>query len=251
MAKYSKIRQIGGKLETDFYNLMGIIDYINSNYFPLFALMGFDSPAFTDRAIDALLSYGVIASAREAYIAYRTERVENGYIKLESLLSKRTLRMEYPNEEEKERVFKREIHRALCFQFKEILRDYSKTNPSIVGFPKIPVQLCREAISISPDGFIVDEGKFIRVYTDYLEADCTESKQQHQAAADAINRFFGGLRITEKEMTRYFVIEAGVVKPNPLSVNTRSYIRLGYKGKAKVKLNKKNDGDSKEADQEP
>ena len=63
-----------------------------------------------------------------------------------------------------------------------------------------------------------------------MEAYESKNQEQHQEAANAINRFFNGIEITQEELARYFTIEYGAVKPNPKSINRNDYMRLGYKG---------------------
>lgn len=228
----AKIRKIGGKLEEDYFRFRNIVDNLNEVYFPLFYLMGFNKPEYTDKVIDILLANSILQRAKQTYIEVKTERVESGKLKLEKVLSKKTLNKEYPTPEAKEKVFKREIHRALVYRFNEIRDTYFKEygNDMILGFYKFPLKILRKAISLSPEGFILDANKFIDIYEDYLEAHGSEGEKLHKEAVDAINRFFGGaVEITSEEMDRYFIIEYGAVKQNPKSINRESYLRLGYK----------------------
>ena len=230
------IRRIGGALYSDYRYLCEELKTINRDYFPLFDLMGFNSPEDTDRAIGILLGENVFIGAKKEYIAKEMENVESGRLKLEKLLSTRIINKEYPTPEERERVLKKEIHRAITYRYKEI-EDYFRKEYgySQSVFHKHPLKICGKAISLTSDGFIIDEGKFIEIYGDYLEANESKTGKQHQEAADAINRFFNGqIEITDKEIERYFIIECGLVKPNPKSINREDYMRLGYRGKVKV-----------------
>ena len=67
--------------------------------------------------------------------------------------------------------------------------------------------------------------------------------QQHQAAADAINRFFNGaVEITQKELDRYFILEYGIVKPKPTSITKQNYARLGVRSLKKTDKKKPKEG---------
>ena len=174
--------------------------------------------------------------AKEAYIAKETEKIASGKLNIEKVLSQKTLKKEFPTPEEKEKVYNREIHRALVYRYNKIEDTFRKRyKPSLRGFFKYPIKVCGKALSLTSEGFVIDVEKFIEIYGDYLEANDSQTGKQHQEAADAINRFFNGqVEITDKEMERYFILEDGIVKPNPKSINREGYIRLGYRGKTKV-----------------
>lgn len=229
----AKIRKIGGALESDYYQFCELIETINRIYFLLFELMGFNSPEDTDMAIDILLKDNIIHGAKEIYIERETERIRDGRIKLDNVLSERTLNRAYKTTEEKESVFKREIHRALAFRYQKIRTAFTNERGlCFASINKYPLKICGKALSLTSEGFVVDGEKFMEIYGDYLEANDSQTGNQHQEAAEAINRFFGGqVEITEEELRRYFVIEYGIVKPNPQSINREGYMRLGYRGK--------------------
>lgn len=229
----AKIRKIGGALESDYRQFCELTETINREYFLLFDLMGFNSPEDTDIVIDILLKDNVIYEAKELYIERETERIRDGRLKLDKVLSKQTLNRAYKTTEEKESVFKREIHRALALRYQKIRTASTKERGLCsASINKYPLKICGKALSLTSGGFVIDGEKFIEIYGDYLEANDSQTGSQHQEAADAINRFFGGqVEITEKELRRYFVIEHGIVKPNPQSINREGYMRLGYRGK--------------------
>lgn len=225
-----RIQKIGGRLRSDYYTFRNSVVYVNENYLPLFYLLGFNRPEDRDIVIDCLLSNGITIAAKRAYIARGMEQAASGELKLEKLLSKRTLTKEYDTPEEKEKVFKRETHRALVFRYNKI-EDFWKEeyNPYLYSsFTKLPLKLCREALSLSEEGLYIDVDKFIGIYSDHLKASGSKRGKLHQEAADAINRFFGGaVEITNDEMERYFTINHGEVIPNPTSINKEGYLRLG------------------------
>ena len=239
MAKYKctspgekRVRRIGGALASDYYSLRQMIATINADYSPLFDLMEFNSPEHTDRAIDILLGNSLSRSAREEYIDFWEEKVASGEIKVEQLLSKRLLNKEYPTPEDKEKEYKREIHRALSTRYTQIDKCFRKKYGYMQRrYNKLPLKICREALSLVPGGFIIDADKFVEIYGDFLEAHNSQIGKQHLEAAEAINRFFGGkVEVTEIELKKYFIIENGVLKPNPKSITSHNYMRLGYRG---------------------
>lgn len=232
-----KIQKIGGALDSDFRQFRQVIETINMYYFPLFYLVGFRSPEYTDKVVEILLSNYILRRTKEAYIDRATERVESGNIKLEKVLSKRLLEKEYSSPEEKDKTFKREIHRALARKYTEIEDYFIKEYKFIpIGFFKLPLKIFGKALSLTSEGFKINEEEFTNMYWDYMEANESQTGKLHQEAANAINRFFGGkVEITNKELDRYFIIEDGIVKTNPNSINKEGYLRLGYRGKTKIK----------------
>lgn len=227
-----RIKKIGGALDRDYRYLCGVVETINADYFPLFSLLGFTSPEDTDIVIETLLKDYIFIGAKEMYIARETERINTGKLKLENILTKRTLNKEYPTSEERDRAIQKEIHRALAFRYNKIEQYFRKEfGYSLGSFNKFPLKICRKALSLSSEGFTINEERFIEIYGDYLEANGSQTGKHHQEAADAINRFFNGqIQITESELEKYFVIEHGLVKPNPKSINREYYLRLGYSG---------------------
>ena len=226
-----RVKSIGGKFEDDFYTFRDSVAFINQNYIPLFYLLGFNHPEDKDIIIDCLLSGdSLVYSAKKAYIENGMERVASGKLSLEKLLTKRLLIKEYPTPEEREKRLKTAAHKALTFRYKKLKEIWEKEYepPLYNSFAKLPLQICREALSLSEEGLIIDLDKFIEIYKDHLKASGSKRGKLHQEAADAINRFFNGVEITYKEMERYFILSNGVIKPNPNSMNTESYLRLGH-----------------------
>jgi hypothetical protein len=226
-----RVKRIGGKFEGDYLTFRDSVAFINENYIPLFYLLGFNHPEDKDIIIDCLLSGESIAySAKKAYIEKGMERVASGKLSLEKLLTKRLLIKEYPTPEEREKRLKTAAHKALTFRYKKLKEIWEKEYepPLYNSFAKLPLQICREALFLSEEGLIINLDKFIETYTDHLKASGSKRGKLHQEAADAINRFFNGVEITYKEMERYFILSNGVIKPNPNSMNTESYLRLGH-----------------------
>ena len=234
------ISRIGGALKQDFDHLSNILYMINTEYFPLFYLMDFDKPENKDIVIDILLDNCLFHRARAEYIARGEENVASGKLRLERVLSERTLNKEYKTPEDREKAYKREAHRVLSRRFTEIEKTFRKESRiPLQGFYKYPLKVCREALTLSSEGIDIDGKKFIEIYQSYLEASKSQTGKLHQEAADAINRFFGGvLEVTETELKKFFILEDGIMKPNPKSINIEGYMRLGYRPKLATKKKK-------------
>ena len=234
-----KISKIGGRLSSDYYHLQGAIEMLNDNVIPLFQLLGMDEPGDKEDVIDALTgSSSFLIKSRSIFIANMTKKVTEGKIKKEEILSKITLGKSLSDPEAERQRIDREIHRKLCFKYKEVetffLKKYYYCSPASYAYSVPALKICRDALEYSPSGLSINEEKFIELYSSYIKADESDKRKQHQEAADGINRFFGGaLEITDKELERYFMIENGILKPNPLSVNIESYMRLGSSGSKK------------------
>lgn len=225
-----QIDKIGGRLESDYDSFKNSLMIVNAYYIPFFFMLGYNKPSDKDFIIETLMmdTFFVIA-IKERYIEDYTKRVANGEIPLESLLSQNVLNKEKPTPEKRQKYIDGQIHRVLMQKFNDIKKRYTeKYGYSFSGYLKEPLLICRDSLSITPNGFVIDVDEFIRIYKSFLEADESELKRLHQSAADAINKFFNGsVEITQKELARYFVIESGVVRPNPKSINIESYMKLG------------------------
>ena len=231
-----RVRRIGGALASDFYSFREMISAINSDYSPLFDLMKFNSPEQTDRAINILLGQTFFMSARDEYVEACEEKIANGKIKIERILSKRSLNKEFTSPEDREMKIKRSLRMALTRRFREIEKSFrEKYGYTQRKYNKEALKICRDALSLVPGGFIIDADKFIEIYGNYLEASSSKAGKMHLEVAEAINRFFNGkVKITEGELKKYFIIEGGILKPNPKSIKIENYIRLGYRGKTNI-----------------
>ena len=240
MGKKIIISKVGGALEEDYHTLLKILSNLNTSYFPFFSFLGFNSEEDTDAVIDILLSNYPFITAKEKFIEKGTEQVRSGKVRIEDVISKYTQTKEYPTPEERERIYDRELHRKLALTYRTLRKKYhEKMGLPSGGYPKKPIEVCRKALLLTTKGFIVDEDKFVEIYWDYLEANDSQTGKLHQEAAEAVNRFFGGqIEITEIELGRYFVLEDGILIPNPKSINREDYMRLGYRGKKQIKSKK-------------
>lgn len=235
-----RISKIGGRLSSDYYHLQGAIEMLNDNVIPLFQLLGMDEPGDKDDIIDALTGRNsFLITSRSIFIANMTKKVTEGKIKKEKILSKITLGKSLSDPEAEKQRIERELHRKLCFKYNEVKSYYVKNycySIASYSYCTPALKICRDALEYSSSGLSINEGKFIELYSSYIEADESDRRKQHQEAADGINRFFGGaVEITDKELERYFMIENGILKPNPLSVNIESYMRLGTSSASKNK----------------
>lgn len=234
--KECKIRQIGGRLAKDYYNIRELVLYNNDNLISLFYYLGLAKEDNKDKILKALPK-GKMGAA-SLFIEVNTQAINEGKIKLENVIRVSSINKEYPTKEGKESQMRRAIKIGLTNIFKKKVKEWEdKFKPSVstfYGAHSETLFLCRDALEFTPSGLAIDVDKFIKFYTDYLEADESTTRQYHQEAADALNRFFNGaVRITQDELQRYFLIECGQVKPNPKSINKESYARLG------VRTNKK------------
>ena len=240
-----KISAIGGRVADDYSTLRQNILFINHNLLSFFYLLGYRKPGDVSEIIDILLAPNPISvTTKEPWIERQIQRVKEGKVRLDKYLSTRTLkRISEATEEEAEKLKNKELHRSLAREHKKIYREYQdKYKPSPLGFRKVAIQIFRESIIYTDNGLEIDVDKFLEIYLPYMEAYESETRQQHQAAADAINHFFNGVEITQKELERYFILEYGIVKPKPTSITKQNYARLGVRHLKNTDKNKPKEG---------
>lgn len=235
-AKENKVRKIGGSLESYYYHFRQLVLDINKNYYPLFYMLGYRSSDDFQEVFRIIKAESIEGELKRTYQKRVLGEVLSGRRKLESILPSKTLERIEQNPDKKERIIRTQVNSKTSIAFKEILTEYHKTyKPQFVGIPKNVLDTFKEALYLTPCGLSIDVEKYIEKYGDYMEAFQSETRKQHQAAADAINKLFGGaVVITWEELNRYFKIEYGAVVINPESVNRESYMRLGYKGEVKI-----------------
>lgn len=230
--KESKISKIGGKMEDDYLRFRNIVVFLNENIVPLYIRLGFNKEEQTDMVIKAIMVGK--NGAKTLFVEYWTTKIKEGQIPLEKILPaltiKKLAKLEN-NQDERTAKINREIHRNLSFRFKEIESDFMKDyRPLAFSFDKRPLIYFGKSLELTDTGLNINVDMFIDLYASYMKACESEAKKQHQAAAEAINRFFNGaVEITDKELMRYFVLEDGVIKPNLSSINIEGYMRLGYR----------------------
>jgi hypothetical protein len=227
----SKIRKIGGRVEDDYYSFANSVLFVNANIIPLFFMLGFNHPEDKDFIVGFLSESVARNKIKEAYIDHVMKQVADGEIRLDSLLSSCTINKQLATPEEKQKQINRCLHQVLSLQYSKIHKEYTKKyRPSLLGYWKAPFITCGESLKLTDKGLEIDVDKFIGIYQRFIEADESEHKKLHQLAADAINRFFNGsVEATQAELERYFIIDAGIIKPNPKSISVESYMRLGFR----------------------
>ena len=223
---------------SSYWSFNQAIENININIIPFFGLLGF-TQEHKEYIVKALLSVKPYA-IKNTYIELITEKVKAGKVKLEKVLSKKTLQEREETQEQREKRLDREIHRALLFRYKELEKKfYKEYKPSTLYYDREALEVLQDSLILTPSGFSIDEDKFIRIFGDYLESKGSTTFEEHKKVADTINHFFNGaVAITQEELDRYFRLDCGIVIPNPLSITRESYLRLGYKGNTKL-INKK------------
>ena len=229
------ISKIGGAVQRNYYNFRQDILYLNDYIIPLFVLLGFDLTQ-KEKIIDILLAPNPFSAIRRAYFEKEVEGYRNGKLKIESLLSRTTLAMRDETVDEREKRIDKEIIRNLKKKYGKIYNKYIEIyKTDSLNYNKYGLEILRDSLILDNKGFSIDVDKYIKIYSDYLEANGSTTFEEHKAVADAINHFFGGaVEITIKELERYFKVENGIVIPNPKSINQNAYIRLGYKGKCRI-----------------
>lgn len=223
-----KVRKIGGRLKEDYYTLKRDIEYINDYFFDFFYILNLTDDL--DLIID-ILNDG-LHNLCSVFINKTMRDIEAGKIPKDKFLALRTkAKLEKLPPEEQAVIWERETKRRLKYLYKDIYWKILKENGLSyfeTKYSRTHLEICRKALFITPSRIEIDGEKFIEVYTDYIEAEESETKKMHEQAAEAINRFFNGaVEITQKELSKYFVLEYGIVKVNPKSVNVADYARLG------------------------
>jgi hypothetical protein len=232
----NKVRKVGGRVESDYYHFRSEIEYINDNFFELFYILNLTDDI--DLIIDTLNKD--LRNLYSVFIDKVFRDIEAGKIRKNKFLSGNAKkRLENTPPEEQEKVWKKGTKWGLNNLYKKILEQYQKEYGGYWLKPrhnKSALEILRTTLFITPERIEIDGEKFVEVYTDYLAADESETKKIHEQTAEAINRFFNGaFPITQKELSKYFILEYGTVKVNPKSVNLTDYARLGARTIRKAK----------------
>ena len=238
-----KVRKVGGRLWSDYYSFKKEIQYINDCFFELFYILNLtdDIDLIVDTLNDGLHNLCSV------FIDNAMKSIEAGKIDKNKFLTQKTRnKLETLSPEERAKVWERETKRSLRLRYKGIYEQYCKRyglHYLETRHRKDVLEICRQTLFVEPTRIEIDGAKFVEVYTSYMEADESETKKIHEQAAAALNRFFNGsVEITQKELAKYFVLEYGIVKVNPNSINKNDYARLGLRRPPKTI---KNDGGEK------
>ncbi len=232
-AQSKPIRNIGGKLESSYNSLSNLVETANFTFARFMYFLGLTRPHYTEKYLEAIGRGD--SGICELYYESVLEDIEAGRKQKKDFIKKHIVSEDTPPEEREEMIEKekRAIHRVCMFKYKEAVKQYRKhyywSGAKLSIFEKRYLEHAKSLLYLTEDGLEIDPEKFIAFYESFIAADESETKQQHQAAADAINRFFNGKEITEKELFRYFKIEDGILKVNLSSVNLDSYSRLGQR----------------------
>ena len=222
------IRKVGGRVESDYYYFKREIEYINYNFFELFYNLNITDDI--DLIIDILNDD--LRNLCSVFVDKVFRDIEAGKIHKDKFLSDQAKkRLENTPPEEQEMVWERGTKWGINDLYKKILQQYKekyRVHLLETSHNKSALEIMRTTLFLTPEQIEIDAKKFVEVYTDYLAADESETKKIHEQAAEALNRFFNGsFPITHKELSKYFILEDGIVKINPKSVNLTDYARLG------------------------
>ena len=222
-----EVRKIGGKIESDYIFFKKQIEEINENFFGFLDVLGLTENI--DLFIEAF-NDGICNLCRH-FMSKNIRDIEAGKIAKNEFLSPRivTILEELPPEE-REKKWERETKRSLSVLYKSIESEFLKKNGLFPPEPKHIQKALRmfgRSLFMAKSRIEIDGAKFIKVYESYITADESETKKQHEQAIEAINRFFNGIQITQEELSKYFVLEDGIIKIRIESVNVDDYSRLG------------------------
>ena len=225
-----KIKKIGGKLYEDYLAFKSDVFYINVYYFEFFSLLGMTDDISI--IIEALQSH----KDKKVFVEKAKRDISEGRVPRDKFISESTKKYAKKHAlSEPEKVKKREeisISRNIYQAYKNIGESYLKEKKIYPFYPKHNhkvMEICGRSLYVTPSQLAIDCDKFIEIYGDYLAASASESGRLHEKVADTINQFFNGVEITHKELERYFMLEDGVIRTNPMSKNKESYSRLGWR----------------------
>lgn len=211
-SKKSKLRKIGGRLYDAFVMVEREIDSINEDYFPLLKYLGLTDDV--QKLIDILVSERLEDAIKAAY------------------KNKEQLNIKFSEDAEKAKQEKISYNGKISFYLKRVFKEYS-----VYLYPtlnKRALEAYREALYTNPNGICINTEKFKEIYISRLVAEKSDTRKLHEEIAEKIMRFFNGVPITKEELTRYFILDGGVVTINPISVNAQDYARLGRTYKKEI-----------------
>ena len=223
----SKVRRIGGKLETEYILFKKEIEYINGNFFEFFDLLQLtdDIDIFIKALNDGIHNFCT------NFIVKAIRDIQACKIPKNKFLSPQMItKLEELPPEEREKKWERETKRNLKLLYKEIESEFLKKNglfPLEPRHARRALELYGKSLFVSTERIEIDGAKFIEVYESHIIADESETNKLHEQAAEAINRFFNGVKITQEELSKYFILEDGKIMVRPKSVNIDDYSRLG------------------------
>ena len=208
----NKVKKVGGRIASDYYVLKQDIEYINNILFDFFYILNLTDDI--NLIVDTLNKE--LRNLREVFVSKTISDIKAGKKPKNKFLSSRMkVRLETLPPEEQEKLWEKETKRTLKILYNKTYEKYLKENGIYCLETKHHIkglEICRNALFTTPSRIEIDGEKFIEVYADYLEADESETKKQHEKAAEEINRFFNNsVKITHKELSKYFILENGVI----------------------------------------
>ncbi len=233
-AQSKPIRNIGGKIESSYDSLCFLVESANYTFSRFMYFLGLTRPHYTEKYLEAIGKGN--SGISELYYESVLEDIEAGRKQKKAFIKDKWIVGEDTPPEEREEMLKKEkqaIHKICMIKYKEAVKQFKQhyfwNGASLSTYDLRHLEHVKSVLYLSDDGLEIDTDKFIAFYESFISAEESDTKKQHQAAADAINRFFNGKEITEKELFKYFKIEDGILKVNPSSVNINSYSRLGQR----------------------
>ena len=233
------VRKKGGQLAEYYYRFKGNVEYINFHLFDLFCEL--EVTGDINLIVEALTNR--LEPLKEAYIEKTFKDIKAGKIPKYQFLSPyaqgRIKRLPPGNEEEKNKIWERETRLKISRTFEDYIGEYEIFLPSGLNtwYSVESLRIFGNSLFVTPERIEIDGVKFIELFTSYVEASESETGRLHEEAAEAVNRFFNDTKITQQELSRYFVLEHGRVKVKANSVNKEGYIRLGHRASTEGKGN--------------
>lgn len=89
------------------------------------------------------------------------------------------------------------------------------------------IELFKESLFYKREkGLCISDVKFLSKYEKLTAGKLKVLYARHKTAATAVNCFFSGTEITDDLLRKFFLIEDGILKANPRSVNEKDYMLI-------------------------
>lgn len=216
-----KAKSIGGRVSEHLHTLKNDIEYINAYLMPLFADL---QMVDIDLIVDALGSN--FSELKNLFL----DHARSGKVDISVYVS-RDLQRELVTMSPEEQAESRRVKRNLSNAYRSVCQKHHAAALCRTDYRQISnrLRICRAALYLAEDNIKIDEGQFLEIYRRQSELESSITHEKHESAAHAVNEFFNGLELTERELWRYFRIEHGTMVINPHSVNANDYARLGFR----------------------
>lgn len=203
------VKEIGGRLYDAFVMIERELESINEDYFPLLKYLGLSDDV--QKLVDILNSVSLEDAIKAAYT------------------NKEKVNINFSEDAEQAKREKIAFSGKISLYLRRVFKEYTEQT-NILLYPthnKRVLEAYREALYTTPKGICINAEKFKEIYFSRLEAEKSDTKKLHEEIAEKIMCFFNGVPITKEELSRYFILDGGVVTINPKSVNAQDYARLG------------------------